>query len=283
MGIPKWKKKPEKIKNQENKEIQENKENQENKKEPEMEIDQEGNEHDPRSSKFLKRGRLFIRNLPFSITEQKLRDLFSPFGEIKDFNLPYDEKKKMIKGFCFIQYETRKEALVAKSQLNNKRLDRREIQVEIAQPKNEYNNSPLPKIEVVENKKRSKSANDKDDDNDNNEEKKVVKEKKNLENDPARTMFVRNLGFDTDENTLKSLFSKYGKLKYALICRNRETNSSKGSGFVMFEKIEDLESCLKIYEKYESNQTGINPFELEGRNLKLFRSISKDAAVKTKE
>jgi RNA recognition motif-containing protein len=245
---------------------------------------------DPKSSKFLKRGRLFIRNLPFSITEQKLRDLFSPFGEIKDFNLPYDENKKMLKGYCFIQYETKKEALIARSQLNGKKLDRREIQIEIAKPKNEYSHTPLPKIEI-ENKtinKRSKSLNDTENSNNKIEadEKKTSDEgKKNLENDPTRTLFIRNLGFDTEENSLKNLFFKYGKLKYCLICRNKETRSSKGSGFIMFEKKEDLESVLKIYDKYETNKdySGINPFELDGRNLKLFRSVSKNEAVKSKE
>jgi nucleolar protein 4 len=270
----------------------------EKKEKDDIKMDTENNDEiedgvDPRSSKFLKRGRLFIRNLPFSITEQKLRDLFSPFGEIKDFNLPYDERKKMLKGFCFIQYETKKEALIAIKQLNGKTLDRRQILIEIAKPKNEYVNAPLPKIEMEDknNHKRSKSVNDKNDkensdDKANAEGKNVIeKEKKSLENDPTRTLFVRNLGFDTDENSLKGLFSKYGKLKYCLICRNKETKSSKGSGFIMFEKKEDLESVLKIYDKYETNKdySGINPFELEGRNLKLFRSISKNDAVKSKE
>ena len=78
-----------------------------------MEIDDDDKDTNNKSSKFLKRGRIFIRNLPFSVTEEKLRTLFSKFGEIKELNLPYDQVKKMFKGFCFLQYEIKKEALVA--------------------------------------------------------------------------------------------------------------------------------------------------------------------------
>ena len=34
----------------------------------------------------LKRGRVFIRNLPFTVNEEKLRDLFKKYGEITEVN-----------------------------------------------------------------------------------------------------------------------------------------------------------------------------------------------------
>jgi len=255
------------------------------------EIKDDDLDNDPKSSKHLKRGRIFVRNLPFSITEEKLRGLFSKFGEIKELTLPYDQTKKMFKGFAFLQYETKKEALIAIKELNAKIFDRRKLDITIAQPKNEYNG--LPKIEQDE--KRFKK-NTKEEDSgkirsyslNSKEAKNLEKHEKNAaqsENDPSRTLFIRNLGFNTNEDVLDKLFSKYGKLKYCLICRNKETNASKGSGFVMFEQKDDIDNVLNIYEKYESNKeySGLNPFELEGRNLKLFRALTKEDAVKSKE
>lgn len=268
-----------------------------------MEIEDEDTlDKDQKSSKFLKRGRIFIRNLPFSVTEDKIRTLFSKFGEIKELNLPYDNVKKMFRGFCFLQYETKKEALVAIKELNGKNLDKRKLDITIAQPKNEY--SGLPKIEKEsDNFNRSRKPT-KEGENESEQNANASKsrnfsansaEAKTLEkhtrnaaqsgNDPSRTLFIRNLGFNTTEDILQTLFSKYGKLRYCLICRNKETGASKGSGFVMFENAEEMENVLRIFEKYESNKdySGLNPFELEGRNLKIFRSVSKDDAVRSKE
>lgn len=242
----------------------------------ESDMDDHDNIENNKSSKFLKRGRIFIRNLPFSITEEKIKNLFSKYGEIKELNLPYDQNKKMFKGFCFLQYATKKEALVAIKELDGKLLDKRKLAISVAQPKNEY--VPLPKVASTDFKIRSKSIDEKRSD-------KTKVKIENFEDDPSRTLFIRNLGFDTNEETLKGLFSKYGKIRYCLICKNKETNVSKGSGFIMFDNKDDIDNILRIYEKYESNKdySGINPFELEGRNLKLFRALSKNEAEKNKE
>lgn len=39
-------------------------------------------------SKILKTGRLFIRNLVYGVTEDDLRNIFSPYGEIEEVSLP---------------------------------------------------------------------------------------------------------------------------------------------------------------------------------------------------
>lgn len=48
-------------------------------------------------------GRLFIRNLPFSCTEEELTTLFSSYGPITETHLPLDGERKG-KGFGFIQF-----------------------------------------------------------------------------------------------------------------------------------------------------------------------------------
>jgi RNA recognition motif-containing protein len=280
---------------------QENQIKQETKEKNQMEIDEDSKDdlhQDPKSSKYLKRGRIFIRNLPFSVTEEKIRALFSKIGEIKELNLPYDNTKKMFKGFCFLQYETKREALKAITELNGKKLDWREMNITIAQPKNEY--SGLPKIETDAEKFKNIRSKFLKEEKSEDKSKSIILSNNNAEaitiekhakkaaqsgNDPSRTLFIRNLGFNTTEDIVENLFSKYGKVRYCLICRNRDTNASKGSGFIMFENTDDMENVLKIFEKYETNKdfSGLNPFELDGRNLKLFRSVSKDEAVRTKE
>merc|ERR1712071_299900 len=47
--------------------------------------------------------KIFVRNLPFEIDEQKLRQYFEKFGEVKDLRAPMDNGRS--KGFCFVEYE----------------------------------------------------------------------------------------------------------------------------------------------------------------------------------
>jgi len=48
-------------------------------------------------------GRLFVRNLPFTCSEEELTALFSPFGTITEVHLPIS-KEKAGKGFGFVQF-----------------------------------------------------------------------------------------------------------------------------------------------------------------------------------
>ncbi|KAG7258493.1 hypothetical protein CRUP_013532 [Coryphaenoides rupestris] len=52
-------------------------------------------------------------------------------------------------------------------------------------------------------------------------------------------LFIGGLCFDTDETGLKSAFTKYGTVLKADVVRDRETNKSRGFGFVTFENPQD--------------------------------------------
>ncbi|KXS19840.1 hypothetical protein M427DRAFT_28735 [Gonapodya prolifera JEL478] len=66
--------------------------------------------------------RLVVRNLPFSFTEPRLRDLFSPYGTLSDVNLPLkpssDGASSVTKGFAFVEFSTREEAERAIEEVN---------------------------------------------------------------------------------------------------------------------------------------------------------------------
>jgi multiple RNA-binding domain-containing protein 1 len=47
--------------------------------------------------------RLFVKNLPFTCTEEELTALFSPFGTISELHLPLNEEKRG-KGYGFVQF-----------------------------------------------------------------------------------------------------------------------------------------------------------------------------------
>ncbi|KAK6340405.1 Multiple RNA-binding domain-containing protein 1 [Orbilia blumenaviensis] len=58
-------------------------------------------------------GRLFVRNLSYSITELELEELFSQFGEIEEVHIPIGSKTHTPKGFAYIQYTSSSSAIAA--------------------------------------------------------------------------------------------------------------------------------------------------------------------------
>lgn len=65
--------------NDDNESTNSNKDNNNNNKEIEIENDQEGEDKDDEES-----GRLYVRNIPFSCTEEELSSLFTPFGPLSE-------------------------------------------------------------------------------------------------------------------------------------------------------------------------------------------------------
>ena len=175
----------------------------------------------------------------------------------------------MLKGFGFINFSTRKDALKAIGEMNGKSINKRKIEVTLAQQKENYKKDE-------ENRKIEKEFTVKE-----NYDKPIDKSKtfnKPLLNDPKRTLFIRNLGFQTNEDSLKQFFMKYGSVVYVKIVKNKETNTSRGTAFVCFKNENDVTKLLNLFKQCEDNRDTINPFELEGRNIKLLSAISKEDA-----
>ena len=70
-----------------------------------------------------------VKNMPFSITDAKLRTTFAKHGSVTDLQLKYKDGK--FRGFAFIVYQTDAEAGVAKKYLNGTSVGAAKIQVEI--------------------------------------------------------------------------------------------------------------------------------------------------------
>ncbi|CAG2117131.1 unnamed protein product, partial [Medioppia subpectinata] len=80
----------------------------------------------PLLHEFSGRCRLFVANLPQSVTEDSLRALFSEFGQISDIYIGKGNQ------FSFIKMDTRVNAENARQQLDGKPLDGRTLRVRLA-------------------------------------------------------------------------------------------------------------------------------------------------------
>ncbi len=80
---------------------------------------------------------IFVGNMSFKTSEQDLRELFQPFGEIVRVNIPTDRDTGRARGVAFVEMASASEAAGAIAALNGRELDGRQLRVNEAQPKPE--------------------------------------------------------------------------------------------------------------------------------------------------
>lgn len=61
---------------------------------------------------------IFIKNLPYELTEGDVITVFSQYGEVVDINLARDKDKGHSKGFCFLCYEDQRSTNLAVDNFN---------------------------------------------------------------------------------------------------------------------------------------------------------------------
>lgn len=80
---------------------------------------------------------LFVGNLSFQTTEDELRSVFEPYGEITRLQVMTDRDTGRPRGFAFVELSDDEEAAKAITELNGKELDGRALNVNEARPKPE--------------------------------------------------------------------------------------------------------------------------------------------------
>ncbi|MCU7916492.1 MAG: RNA-binding protein [Candidatus Thiodiazotropha sp. (ex Gloverina cf. vestifex)] len=78
--------------------------------------------------------KLYVGNLPWTATEEDIRELFSDVGEIQSANLILDRETHRSRGFAFVEM-SQADAERAISQLNGKDFQGRDLRINEAQEK----------------------------------------------------------------------------------------------------------------------------------------------------
>ena len=131
------------------------------------------------------------------------------------------------------------------------------------------------------NKESNEAKKDKIEKNDDNIKKEKNKTIKNDNNDNMKEIFIRNIGYSTTEEKLKDFFSQIipeSSIEFCLLCKDKETKNSKGSAFIKLTK-ESYNKVMSLYKEYSTKKRNffeMNPFELEGRYLKLFDAMKRE-------
>jgi polyadenylate-binding protein len=133
---------------------------------------------------------VFIKNLPETVGDGQLYELFAPFGMIKSAIVMKDEAGRS-KLFGFVNFDDPNDALEAVTELNNKEVDGKPIFVGRAQKKMEREAELKTKFEQMQSQKYQ-----------------------------GVNLYIKNLDDDIDDEKLLNLFSPFGTITSAKIMKD---------------------------------------------------------------
>ena len=80
------------------------------------------------------KNKLYVGNLPYGISDDGLKDLFAEVGDVEEAKVINDKFSGKSKGFGFVTMKDDKAAKDAIDKINGKKIDDREIVVNVARP-----------------------------------------------------------------------------------------------------------------------------------------------------
>ncbi|MDQ6965100.1 MAG: RNA-binding protein [Mariprofundales bacterium] len=78
---------------------------------------------------------IYVGNLPYSVNEDDLRNLFSEFGEVSNAHVISDRDTGRSKGFGFVEMESSEDGQKAIEALDGSELQGRNVRVNEAKPR----------------------------------------------------------------------------------------------------------------------------------------------------
>jgi len=102
--------------------------------------------------------RIYVGNLPWSVTKEGLEELFSSFGEIEEALVIANKYTGRSRGFGFVTYKNDADADKAMEKMNEKEIEGRRLVVKLARPsREEQEEGQTEKEQKPEEKKQETS------------------------------------------------------------------------------------------------------------------------------
>jgi RNA recognition motif-containing protein len=84
---------------------------------------------------------IYVGNLSFDASEESIRQLFEPFGQVSSITIIKDKYSGQSRGFGFVEMPDRTQAQAAIEGLNGKEVLGRQLSVNEARPRNDREKS----------------------------------------------------------------------------------------------------------------------------------------------
>ncbi|KAE8661231.1 RNA-binding protein CP33 [Hibiscus syriacus] len=207
---------------------------------PETEIQEEAEEKVLESGG--DEGKLYVGNLPYSMTSSELSEIFSEAGRVAKVEIVYDRVTDRSRGFGFVTMGSIDEAKEAIRLFDGSQVGGRTVKVNFPEvPRGGEKEVMGPRI------RRGYTS--------------FI--------DSPYKIYAGNLGWRVSSEGLRDAFATQPGLLSAKVIYERDTGRSRGFGFVSFESAETVEAAL----------SAMNGVEVEGRPLRL--NLAADRAPRT--
>lgn len=253
-----------------------------------------------------------VRNLPFRISRKMLEDAFASAACVRSVRLgppprsrqtsnsksSVDVKNDTIVdcgGYAFVEFFTVSDAKHAIGKINGTEIGGRTVAVDMALSKSNYDHEQsVQKTEpssggVGQNERNmdggSDNVEDKDDsgnsnggmeqENDDKDvgEERSKKEARSSTEELARTVFVRNLLFETKAHIIWQVMEgQFGAVEQAVVVKSNVTKMSTGKAFVRFAREEDANAAVRAANGDEERRPERTKFNEKRRKIQSVNS-----------
>ena len=218
--------KDEKMLSKKTKRDEEDSEEEEEENDSEM-IEEENEEEEPQQEEDKKQveyssetwNELFIKNLSYNTTKDKIKEYFSKYGEIEDIKIVVDKKTNRSKGVGFCRFKDPKSDAKAMNNKNKLNLDGRQLTISYSNERKQ--SAPKEREPREKNHKNNKQ-------NNNNK----------------FSVFVANLNFNSTEEGLRKFFKDCGKIVDIRIAKKSD-GRIKGFAHVDFDSKKSVDLAMK--------------------------------------
>lgn len=154
---------------------------------------------------------VYVKNLPESVNDEKLNEMFSEHGSVTSAVVMKDDDNTS-RGFGFVNFEDADGAQAAVSALNGKEMEDKELYVGRAQKKSEREAALKQRFDEARQERVQKYQ--------------------------GMNLYIKNLTDEVDDAELRSEFQPFGTITSAKVMRSSQ-GKSKGFGFVCYSSAEE--------------------------------------------
>ena len=194
---------------------------------------------------------LFVRSLPATVTTERLVEIFSQDHPIKHATVVQNPQSKTSKGYGFVTFVDAQDAQTVIKELNNTKVDGRNIKLELAEPRHR----DLRDAGGEKNQASARAI-----------EHKTTRTEEKAKNSTGGRLIIRNLPWTIKESEdLAIYFRSYGKVRQAIVPKIG-TNTQAGFGIVVLRGRKNAEKAIE----------GLNGKVIDGRTLAVDWAVDKE-------
>lgn len=179
--------------------------------------------------------KVYLGNLPYSCDSAELAGIIQEHGSVEMIEVIYDRDSGTSRGFAFATMSSLEDANALVENLDGSQYGGRTLRVNLK-------DKPRTEQRIPTN---------------------------NNVADGQHRVFIGNLSWDVNAETLNKVFSEHGEVLDAKIVYDRETGRSRGFGFITFSTQPEADAAV----------ASLNGKELEGRTMRVDLALSSQNAA----